>query len=160
ENAASLLAYSQNDPGAGLNEASAGPTNKLGRLIVREPQIMAFTPRLIDQYQRRMVAHLQQYFPDQCREMGETGVSEFVKHGISRAAVYGIKTELAVQQYLEIMMYFGRDFDVDHKRGLASRILNDPAIESGKARSDKLYETGLSQHAAETPTDRLDGVNG
>lgn len=147
EAASQILCYTKADPAAGKKKAKTKPTNKLGKFIVRDAQMAVFAVNEREKFERRMVTHLQQRFPDKCEPLGKEGVEEQVKFGIRRADTYGINTEIAVQEYLEMMMIYGRDFDVDPQCEWATRILVDPSFEHGKARADRLYEVGMSKQS-------------
>jgi hypothetical protein len=145
-----LLSYQQNDPAAAKSKANAKPTTTLGKLIIRDAQMAVFAQRDKEMYVDRMTAYLQSKYSKQCEPLGEEGTKDLVKYGIQRAANYGINTEIAVREYLEIMMMYGRDFDIDPKHEWATRILSDPGFEHGKARADKLYEEGVGRQGAQS----------
>lgn len=145
-----LLSYRRDDPAAAKSKAKAKPTTALGKLIIRDAQMAVFAQRDREQYVQRMAAHLQQRYPQQCELSGQDGTEDLVKYGIQRAAVYGINSEIAVQEYLEVMMMFGRDFDIDPQHNWATRILSDPSFEHGKARADKLYAEGMARQGNES----------
>lgn len=128
EGAGSVLSYSRTDTGAGRATADIGPTDSLGRLIVRKPQIAAFSAAATESFENRMVARLYRSYHKECEALGESGVREVIRYGIDRAGKYEIRSEKGVAQYVYLMFEFGRDFDGDPAHPWAAQILNDPGI--------------------------------
>lgn len=80
-----------------------------------------------------MVAHLNDSFTRQAELLGEPKLREVIRHGIKRAAVYGITIERDVCKYVDLMMVWGLDFDQDQKLPWAGQILktrNDPTLKT------------------------------
>jgi len=80
-----------------------------------------------------MVTHLRESFTKQTELLGETKLREAIRHGIKRAAVYGISIERDVCKYVDLMMVWGPDFDQDQKlpwAGQTLRTRNDPSLKT------------------------------
>jgi hypothetical protein len=114
---------------------------------IRAAQVKAFEQAARKDFEDRMVLHLNEFFPDECRAMGEAALREMIRYGIGRAASHGIIMEPDVCKYLTLMMAYGRDFDCDPNHPWASAVLNDPVLTDPETKADCLYEAGLDQAA-------------
>ena len=92
-------------------------------LVIRKEQLHVFDRDKRQRFVAKMLEHLQKFFPERCARIGETQLRQWVEHGISRAAIYGLASERDVCKYLDVMTVFGKDFDQDSRLPWASRIL-------------------------------------
>jgi hypothetical protein len=99
-------------------------------------------------FQDKMVAHLKEFFPEACEELGEPQVRESISHGVERAESYGLVDEQDVCTYIDVMYVFGPDFDRAPECSWASRILKDESIDDPGDRAEMLHEEALAQVAA------------
>jgi hypothetical protein len=95
----------------------------------------AFEKEAILRFEDKMVAHLGEFFAEQCRELGEPRLRAVIRLGIARAASHDITSERDVCKYLNMMFAWGHDFDTDPSFEWARRILDDPTL---TASSDKI----------------------
>jgi hypothetical protein len=109
-------------------------------LTIRREQIETLNADLRRRFETRMVAHVNQFFRQRCELLGEGGVREWIVAGIERAAGYGIKAEVDVCRYIDVMFVFGRGFDTDPRYPWAARILNARAA-NPRARVDHLVKS-------------------
>ena len=109
-------------------------------LTITKEQMAVFRGPAIEDYVKRTVAHLNERFPDKCKEMDEPKLNDLVKYGIQRSASYGISTEADVRRYIELMFIFGSDFDQDPELSWASSILNNKAIPNPTTKMNRLYK--------------------
>lgn len=75
-------------------------------------------------FEARMLAHVRKFFPQRCAMLRDAGTMEWIASGIDRAAKYGIKAEVDVCRYIDVMFIFGPEFDADSRFPWAARILN------------------------------------
>jgi hypothetical protein len=92
-------------------------------LILRSEQIEACSAPVLDAFVERAVAHVELYFPDQHRALGEAEVRRAVRHGIARADRHRLETERDILRFVTLMFVFGRDFDEDPELPWAASIL-------------------------------------
>ena len=85
---------------------------------------------------------LTRLFPRHAAALGPDGVRETVRHGLERAASYGIDFVEGYRAYLGLMFAFGRDFDTDRRLRWPAAILNDPGCPDGLTRVRQLVEMG------------------
>ncbi|MDI6766163.1 MAG: hypothetical protein QME52_05000, partial [Bacteroidota bacterium] len=81
--------------------------------------------------------HLREIYPDKTKVMNNKQLHQMIEDGIAKAAQYEIKIEDDVQQYLECMIIYGNDFDMNSKCAWASEILRNKTI-SGTMKARRL----------------------
>lgn len=108
---------------------------------IRPEQHRAFQQTARTDFQDRMIAHLTNFFPDQCSALGDLELRKVVQYGVERAAHYQIANEKDVSKYLVLMFVFGRDFHIDPKIPWAHDILNDASLSDSRAKMAQLYTT-------------------
>jgi len=113
------------------------------RPMIRQKQMEAFSQAAIQSFEDRMVIHLNEFFSEQCKALGEQKTREAIRYGIQRAAIYGIVSELDVCDYIDLMFAFGRDFDKDPQLPWAGQILNDLTIKNPTIKVNYLYDTAM-----------------
>jgi len=109
---------------------------------LRKEQIEAFSAAARQEFEDRMVEHLNEFFPRHCKAMGEEGVRQEIRHGVARARTYEITSQRDVCKYIDLAFVYGRDFDTNPKLPWAGRILNDPSFINASERTSELFETG------------------
>ena len=114
-------------------------------LIIRKEQMEALEQAVLEGFEDRMVVHLQGFFPGRCAELGDDGMREMVRYGMERAKSYGIVNELDVCRYIDLMIFFGRDFDTDPETPWAGRILSMESLTDPTAKIDRLYEEEMKK---------------
>lgn len=117
-------------------------------LRIRKEQMDVFRQYMLEQFEDKMVVHLNKYFSGRCAELGEDGVRETIRYGISQAEKYGIVIESDVSRYINLMFTFGRDFDKDPTLSWAAKILNDHDLIGRRQKMDALYEAAKRHLAA------------
>jgi hypothetical protein len=113
-------------------------------LHVRPEQMKVLNEHMLRKFEDRMVAHLNQFFAEQCKKLGEDGTRKAIRDAMERAAGYEIVSERDVCIYIDIMFEFGRDFDKDPKLPWANKILNDKALKGEQTEKvDRLYDAAM-----------------
>lgn len=107
-------------------------------LVLREQQMQALTRGALPHW---IADHLKQFFPEECAAIGEIGLLECVRQGITRAESHGFETEVQISQYVDLMFAFGADFDTDPTLSWPQPILSDPTL-SAILRIERLVEAG------------------
>ena len=79
-------------------------------------------------FEARMVQHLNQFFPNECRKAGPERVLAAIRQGIERAAGYRIVGERDVARYIDLSVVLGLKFDTSRRYPWAAEILNDPRL--------------------------------
>jgi hypothetical protein len=111
-------------------------------LVLRKEQEEAM---YYGQFENWMIGHLNEFFPETCEELGKRGVREEIRFGIKRAAQYGIKEGQELCNYINLMMAFGCDFDINPEFPWAESILNDNQITSPVDRMKRLLKSAKEQ---------------
>ncbi|HEX3879294.1 MAG TPA: hypothetical protein VHW24_20070 [Bryobacteraceae bacterium] len=92
-------------------------------LTIRAAQLKLLSQTEQQKFEAWMLRHLERFFPEECRASGTQAMAEFVAYGRARAARYGFTSRRDVCKYIDLMMVFGRDFDVDENLPWAAPIL-------------------------------------
>ena len=108
-------------------------------VTIRHDQMQAFSEAAARSFEDRMVVHLEKFFPQQCKALGEQRTRDVIRLGIERAARHDIDVEYDVCRYIDLMFVFGERYDEDPAWPWASRILGDKGA-SQRARVDRLWD--------------------
>jgi hypothetical protein len=115
---------------------------------IRKEQMEALADAGIADFEDRMMEHLFECpLSERCRAMGEAALRGLIRYGLQRAASYGIVTERGVSVYVDVMVAFGRDFDVDPTLPWAAAVLNDPSTRTPFERIDQLFDAAFAGEA-------------
>jgi len=118
-------------------------------LTIRKEQLAVLQKKEVQKFGDRMVAHLTEVFPEKSKALGEGGLREIIRYGLSRAASYRIAAERDVCKYIDLMIVFGRDFDRDPNQPWAGAILNDRKTKSPARKMKQLFETAKEREKAQ-----------
>lgn len=113
-------------------------------LRIRKQQQDAFSEAQVADFERRTAVHLRSFFPKDCQALDEPALHELIRHGIDRAATFGVVSERDVTLYLDVMMTLGPDFDRDPKLPWAYEILIEPELPEPGRRMRRLFRTTLA----------------
>ena len=111
-------------------------------MVIRSAQAEVLSDTAGDQFENRVLAHLNRCFGEECSVMGEPAVREWIRYGIQRASEYQIRAERDVCKYIDLMIAFGRDFDRD---AWAATVLKDRGLRDPTTRLETLYQAGKQQ---------------
>jgi hypothetical protein len=117
--------------------------NACPMLKIRQEQIGVLAQRPQREFQKKMVAHAQQLFPDECKKIGALNLEKFVQDGLAKAEGYGIEDRTDVAKFINLHVVFGAGFD--HTCVWASEILNNASITSGAARVAHLNDAAMHE---------------
>lgn len=110
---------------------------------IRPEQMESFSEAAVQDFEDRMVVHLEKFFMEQCEALGEDEMRKAIREGIDRAAGHGITAERGVCKYIDLMFAFGRRFDESRELPWAQKILNDQALDDPGTKVDRLYDEGM-----------------
>jgi hypothetical protein len=124
-------------------------------LTIRKEQMAVFGPLGKKAFEDRMIVHLKKVFPEKFEALGEPKLRETIQYGTQRAAAYKIISERDVCKYIDLMIFFGRDFDKDANLSWAQSILQNRAIRNPSSKIERLYKAAKKQenddHAGARP---------
>jgi hypothetical protein len=112
-------------------------------LILRDEQMRALARPGREAFEARLVANVEERFPDTCRSLGGDGTRKAVELAVTRAEGYGLETDRDVTAYVTLTFTFGRDFDRDPSLPWAAATLAVRPV-----RMDQLH-AGALEHLAE-----------
>lgn len=84
-------------------------------LTIRAEQFTVLSQLELEKFEDWMVAHMRKFFPRQSAANPEQQLRDMVRYGIRRAKEHGISKRRDVAKYVDLMLLFGRDFDIDKR---------------------------------------------
>jgi hypothetical protein len=94
-------------------------------LEIREEQVKIFQTEARRKFESQMVSHLDQLFPERCRELGEEKIREMIQYGVKHATTYRIISHRHVCRFIDLLVLLGRDFETQLSLNEFQAILND-----------------------------------
>ena len=122
-------------------------------LKIYPEQTEAFARASVRDYEARMARHLDRFFPAESQALGREGLLDLIRHGVARAATYGLVQEHDVALYLNLAVALGRDFDRDPRLPWAQAALTDPALPDPSWRMGRLYRFTVERTQVPVPGD-------
>lgn len=104
---------SANAPAARGRGPAVVTVSALQPLRIRSEQLQALEPASREQFVRRAVAHLEEFFGEQLELLGPAHTRTLVEYGMKRCDRRGIESERDVLLWLTLMVVLGSDFDTD-----------------------------------------------
>jgi hypothetical protein len=111
-------------------------------LAIRREQMEVFHDAERKNFEDWMIDHVNRFFPKQSRLLSQGEMRETIRHGIRRAAAYGITSQRDVCKYIDLLVVFGRDLDTDGQYPWAGDTLRQPLESEARV-------TALQQAAVE-----------
>lgn len=106
-------------------------------VTIRNSQMDSFGD---DMFERALLEHVNQFFPDHCAAVGPEQLREVVLSGVQAAKNYGLTEAPDVCQYIDLMFIFGRDFDTNPDFPWAKQILTDESLQDASQKISRLTE--------------------
>ena len=119
-------------------------------LRIAKRQMGVFQKYAVTQFEDRMATHLNKFFPDICKTLGDGPLREAIQYGMRRAKFYHISSERDVCKYIDLMFAYGPDFDKDPALPWAAGILKDDTISDPTEKIERLYEHALKETQEQT----------
>ena len=120
-------------------------------LTIRKEQLAIFDPVGRKAFEDRVITHLKKVFPEQSAALGELKLRETIQYGTQRAAAYRVASERDVCKYIDLMIFYGRDFDKDAKHPWAQSILQNQAIRNPTSKIERLYKAAKKEENQRQP---------
>ena len=111
-------------------------------LTIRNAQFRTLSLDARRRFEQRVARHLAKFFPDRTAAMDSGELVALIRHGCDRATAHGFKSARDVCKYIDLMVVFGPDFDVDPRHAWAREILDRPA-EDRSAKMRELVSAGV-----------------
>lgn len=115
-------------------------------LKINQQQIDSLGVARLADFERRMVMHVQQYFPALVGKIGEGRILEGLRAVMERAREYGLVSEKQICLFFDLVLIFGWDFD--RRLGWARQILTETGFGAPDIRISLLFSRVLL-HAGE-----------
>lgn len=119
-------------------------------LIIGDEQIDALKLIARKDFERRMMRHLKDFFPEKTGSASEEQARAFIAHAIARAKEYGIVKERDVARYVILATLFGARFDSEKRYRWAKQILKRIDLDA-EAKLQALFEATSQAHGDARP---------
>lgn len=96
----------------------------LAMLKIREEQMRILGEYMLRRFKDSVARHLRETLPKQTATMMEAELRALVDAGIEKAEIYGITAEDDVQTFLEYLVSYSHDFDINPETSWAGDILS------------------------------------
>ncbi|HEY5996710.1 MAG TPA: hypothetical protein VIU29_06790, partial [Candidatus Deferrimicrobiaceae bacterium] len=93
-------------------------------------------------YEKRVLDHIEKYFPAQAKLFGRERLHPLAVRAIDQADVYAMVSEQSACVYADGLLMLGVDFDVDPQLPFAGAILRDEGL-AERERAARLYDAVL-----------------
>lgn len=114
-------------------------------LIIRKEQDEKLAQVHLAVFEDRMIAHINMHFPSHYEALGEENCRELIRFGIERGATHDFVSERNVCKYIDLMLCFSVEFDIDPKQEWASKILADESWVNADAKMEALFNDGVKR---------------
>ncbi len=94
-------------------------------LEIREEQVKIFQNEALRKFESQMISHLDQFFPERCRELGEEKIREMIQYGVKHAATYRIVSHRHVCRFIDLLVLLSHDFETQLSLKEFQAVLND-----------------------------------
>ena len=120
-------------------------------LIIRNAQLKVLARGSLESFIQRATEHLRRTVPDRCEHLGDAEVRRSIETAVAKSRTYGLRDELEILRYLNLMYVLGFDFDSSEKYPRAREILSDSTMRS-KSKAVALGERARQERPpASTP---------
>ncbi len=107
-------------------------------LVVRREQYAALERAALRRVQAEMAEYGKQLSPDLCRVLGEQQLNIALRQAMERAAGYGFTNRGPIRLYVELMFFWGSDFDTDPMYPVVGELLRSTAFQMERA--ERIHE--------------------
>lgn len=111
-------------------------------LTINKQQLNAFSGYMLSQFEQRMIVNFRTNFHNHTEKIEENNMLNMVRDGYNKAHGYNIVTEDDVRRYLEYMVLFSLDFDINPDTEWAREILQDGDL-NGTDKMNKIDDIAL-----------------
>jgi hypothetical protein len=125
--------------------SSAPVLDCFSMLTIRDPQLRALREAF---WMSLILDHVRDRFPAECAKLGTSGVSTLITRAVKKGKGYGFRELADIQQYVDLVVVLGEDFESSSEFGWAREILEDKNPAAAKFRATWLYDN-VTRHLAE-----------
>lgn len=97
-------------------------------MIIRETQQQILAAGLQKRFEDKMVIHILSAFTKEAEGWKENDLRGFIQLGINKAFSYEIKIEADVSRFIEYMLCYGENFDLDENLRWFQPVLNSKKL--------------------------------
>lgn len=82
-------------------------------LRIRSEQMAVLRDYMRNQFEERLVAHVQKHFPVKCQELGDERLRDGIQKSIQRAKKHRLESERDIAKYIHLIFAADLAFDED-----------------------------------------------
>jgi hypothetical protein len=97
-------------------------------LVIRMEQLRAFEKARVERFVAAMIPRLRDEAPEVTGQASDEEIAALVRHGVARAAAYGLESAPQIAGYITCMTWLGPDFDTSPEHPWAAAILGDASL--------------------------------
>jgi hypothetical protein len=113
-------------------------------LLIALEQIRRFEHVMLEGFERRLLAHIEEHFPTHWRVVGAAQMGQVVRFGISRARSAGLQTERDGYLFHSLMLSLGSHFDTDPQYPWLAGALGNDAVGSRSERLVNAHDAAVA----------------
>lgn len=117
--------------------------------------VAAFVQAVQREVRSRLLQHVRDFFPEQCKALGEDALRDVVDEGIERASSYQLSHEGPIRHFLELMFTLGSDFDLAFRPPSAQQILKSHELSDHEKMERLMRDAVQYLERAETSVGRI-----
>lgn len=111
-------------------------------LVIRKEQMETLRASMSRRFERRMLEHIKNNFPDRIRLVSDEIISNVVQDSIRRAESYSIQYEDDIRRFIEYLIIYGTLLDTNQETRWIGEILKRTDI-TGSAKMDLIDDHEL-----------------
>lgn len=81
-------------------------------------------------FEERLIETVRASWPEECGALGEVGLRRRILNGVCKATEYGFSEESEISRFINLIFFWGEDFDSAELRPRAREILHSPTLSS------------------------------
>ncbi len=93
-----------------------------------------------ERYIDRVLAHVQEFFPERCQKLGAARTRDAVCYGLERGESYDLTSELDLCKFVDVMFTLGPRFDEDPEWSWTAGVLGAFPYDSTDTRMEEVFQ--------------------
>jgi len=116
-------------------------------LVIRKEQSAILEAYMEKRFRKSMKEHVLRELPDETKNLSKEDLMQIIEEGIRRGKTYGLRSELELSLYIDLLFAHSRQFENAPNMQWAKRILLNKELE-GEVKMDLIYQHLSADQAA------------
>lgn len=113
-------------------------------LAMRPEQMESLAAAAVGEFEGRMLAHIEEYFPAHSAILGEEPLRATIRLGIERGQAHGFTAERDLHYTIPLMLLLGSFFEEDPLLPWVGAVLGDAKTPDPSQRAERLYDEAMA----------------